>query len=150
MRRSGCWDGCTGGRAGVVNRGAGDHTERGGRTAGQVHSRAAGDRTRRHHVATRSRPHRCRTPLQTGRELHIVTPTRHPALTLPARTVLERIPARWVMRDLDCGYDDGLTGAVLHRHRSRRAGAPAADRRPVESQELEGVKGQPRGTSGVV
>ncbi|WP_171117954.1 MULTISPECIES: DUF6177 family protein [unclassified Streptomyces] len=56
-----------------------------------------------------------RTTLQTGRELHIVTPpgTR---LTLPARTVLERIPARWVMRDLDCGYYDGLTGAVLHWH----------------------------------
>ncbi|MFF6782588.1 DUF6177 family protein [Streptomyces sp. NPDC012510] len=39
-----------------------------------------------------------RTALETRRELHIVTPpgTR---LALPTRTVLERMPSRWVVRD---------------------------------------------------
>ncbi|MBG0854219.1 hypothetical protein I2W78_20865 [Streptomyces spinoverrucosus] len=68
-----------------------------------------------------------RSTLQSGHELHIVTPpgTR---LTLPARSVLERIPARWVVRDPDCGYYDGLSGAVLHWHEGHFA--PAGDIAP--------------------
>lgn len=56
-----------------------------------------------------------RTTIGTGRELNIITPpgTR---LTLPTRTVLERLPARWVVHDPDNGYYDGLSGAVLRWH----------------------------------
>ncbi|MFF4095604.1 DUF6177 family protein [Streptomyces sp. NPDC001834] len=52
---------------------------------------------------------------RTGRELHLVTPpgTR---LTFPARTLLDGLPSRWVVRNLECGYYDGLSGAVLHWH----------------------------------
>ncbi|MCC3653170.1 DUF6177 family protein [Streptomyces sp. S07_1.15] len=46
------------------------------------------------------------------REVQILTPpgTR---LTLAARTLLARLPARWVVRDEECGYYDGLSGTVL-------------------------------------
>ncbi|MBC9717983.1 hypothetical protein H9Y04_36170 [Streptomyces sp. TRM66268-LWL] len=56
-----------------------------------------------------------RTAVEVERELQIVTPpgTR---LTLPTRTLLDRMPTRWVVRDVHCGYYDGLTGAVLHWH----------------------------------
>lgn len=49
------------------------------------------------------------------RALQIVTPptTR---LTLPTRTALHGHPNRWVIQDPDCGYYDGLSGAVLHWH----------------------------------
>ncbi|MFD4142989.1 DUF6177 family protein [Streptomyces sp. NPDC058572] len=55
------------------------------------------------------------TTISSRRELQIVTPpgTR---LTLPARTLLTNVPARWVVQDPACGYYDGLTGAVLHWH----------------------------------
>ncbi|MGI5518411.1 DUF6177 family protein [Streptomyces sp. CA-106131] len=67
------------------------------------------------------------TTIATGHELQLITPpgTR---LTLPLRTLLANLPARWVVRDPDGGYYDGLTGAVLHWHESRfaPAGAQAA------------------------
>ncbi|MEU4683657.1 DUF6177 family protein [Streptomyces xinghaiensis] len=46
------------------------------------------------------------------REVQILTPpgTR---LTLAARTLLARMPARWIVRDEECGYYDGLSGTVL-------------------------------------
>ncbi|MER6548312.1 DUF6177 family protein [Streptomyces sp. NPDC001250] len=56
-----------------------------------------------------------RTTLQTGRELHVITPPGS-RLTLPARTMLDGMPARWVIHDPATGYYDGLTGAVLHWH----------------------------------
>ncbi|NUK19778.1 DUF6177 family protein, partial [Streptomyces lunaelactis] len=58
------------------------------------------------------------TTIPSGRELQIVTPpgTR---LTLPTRTLLTNVPARWVVHDPDCGYYDGLTGAVLHWQEAR-------------------------------
>jgi hypothetical protein len=58
------------------------------------------------------------------RELQIVTPPES-RLTLPLRTLLANLPARWVVRDPDGGYYDGLTGAVLHWHESRFAPAGA-------------------------
>lgn len=53
-----------------------------------------------------------RTTSATGRALQIVTPP-HVRLSGPARTTLARIPNRWVVQDPDCGYYDGLSGAVL-------------------------------------
>ncbi|MFF3686219.1 DUF6177 family protein [Streptomyces sp. NPDC002187] len=44
--------------------------------------------------------------------LHIVTPP-HTRLTLPTRTALGGVPHRWVVQDDECGYYDGLSGAVL-------------------------------------
>ncbi|MGI5481574.1 DUF6177 family protein [Streptomyces lavendofoliae] len=63
-----------------------------------------------------------------GRELQIVTPpgTR---LTLPTRSLLAKVPARWVVQDPECGYYDGLTGAVLHWHEDRFTEATTADGR---------------------
>ncbi|MDX2525163.1 DUF6177 family protein [Streptomyces europaeiscabiei] len=57
------------------------------------------------------------------REVQIVTPpsTR---LTLPARALLTSLPARWIIRDPQGGYYDGLTGAVLHWHASHFTPAP--------------------------
>ncbi|MDK0521211.1 DUF6177 family protein [Streptomyces sp. ML-6] len=59
---------------------------------------------------------------RTGRELQIVTPpgTR---LTFPARTLLDGLPSRWVVHDPECGYYDGLSGAVLHWNGERFAPA---------------------------
>ncbi|MEE1930947.1 DUF6177 family protein [Streptomyces sp. TRM 70351] len=48
-----------------------------------------------------------------GRALQIVTP-RTARLTPPTRAVLSGLPNRWVVRDGDGGYFDGLSGAVLH------------------------------------
>ncbi|GHF90317.1 hypothetical protein GCM10018787_43850 [Streptomyces thermodiastaticus] len=53
-----------------------------------------------------------RTPEQTGRHLYLVTPSTA-RLTLAARTVLDRAAARWVIRDPEAGYYDGLSGMVL-------------------------------------
>ncbi|WP_413753013.1 DUF6177 family protein [Streptomyces sp. R-74717] len=50
---------------------------------------------------------------RTGRELNLVTPPGV-RLTFPARTLLDGLPSRWVVRDPECGYYDGLSGAVLH------------------------------------
>lgn len=46
------------------------------------------------------------------RALHIVTPP-HARLTLATRTALTGAPNRWVVQDEECGYYDGLSGAVL-------------------------------------
>ncbi|WP_342668120.1 DUF6177 family protein [Streptomyces violens] len=56
-----------------------------------------------------------RAAAASGRELQVVTPpdTR---LTLPARSLLDGLPARWVVRAPDGGYYDGRSGAVLHWH----------------------------------
>ncbi|WP_328901493.1 DUF6177 family protein [Streptomyces sp. NBC_00441] len=53
-----------------------------------------------------------RNAVRTGRELQLVTPpgTR---LTFPVHTLLDGLPSRWVVRDPECGYYDGLSGAVL-------------------------------------
>ncbi|MFD7814121.1 DUF6177 family protein [Streptomyces sp. NPDC059785] len=53
-----------------------------------------------------------RTAAEAGRALQIVTPpaTR---LTLPTRTALRGLPNRWVVRDAEHGYYDGLSGALL-------------------------------------
>ncbi|MFF0459836.1 DUF6177 family protein [Streptomyces mexicanus] len=53
-----------------------------------------------------------RATLQSERALQIVTP-RHCRLSLPTGTALTGPPTRWVVQDPDCGYYDGLTGAVL-------------------------------------
>ncbi|MBT2509846.1 hypothetical protein J7I98_29065 [Streptomyces sp. ISL-98] len=49
---------------------------------------------------------------ETDRALHIVTPP-HARLTLATRTALTGAPNRWVVQDKECGYYDGLSGAVL-------------------------------------
>ncbi|MFD7497959.1 DUF6177 family protein [Streptomyces sp. NPDC059832] len=68
-----------------------------------------------------------RNAARTGRELQIVTPpsTR---LTFPARTLLDGLPSRWVVGDPECGYYDGLSGAVLRWQEGRFT--HAADDRP--------------------
>lgn len=70
-----------------------------------------------------------RNASRTGRELQLLTPpgTR---LTFPARTLLDGLPSRWVVRDPGCGYYDGLSGAVLHWHAGRFAPVPADDGAP--------------------
>ncbi|MEV5984002.1 DUF6177 family protein [Streptomyces sp. NPDC052051] len=59
-----------------------------------------------------------RNAAQSRRELWLITSPRT-RLTLPTRTVLERMPARWVVRHPEDGYYDGLTGAVLHWQNGR-------------------------------
>ncbi|WP_190113313.1 DUF6177 family protein [Streptomyces cinnamoneus] len=54
-----------------------------------------------------------RTVAAAGLALQIVTPP-HVRLSLPLRTALTGAPNRWVVQDPDCGYYDGLSGAVLH------------------------------------
>ncbi|MDX3640122.1 DUF6177 family protein [Streptomyces sp. MB09-02B] len=53
-----------------------------------------------------------RTAAGSRRSLQIVTP-RGVRLTPAARTTLARVPNRWVVQDPECGYYDGLSGAVL-------------------------------------
>ncbi|MFF8691573.1 DUF6177 family protein [Streptomyces sp. NPDC015144] len=53
-----------------------------------------------------------RNVVRTGLELDLVTPA-DTRLTFPARTLLDGAPSRWVVSDPECGYYDGLTGAVL-------------------------------------
>ncbi|MEL3948077.1 MULTISPECIES: DUF6177 family protein [Streptomyces] len=53
-----------------------------------------------------------RAAVTSGRALHIVTPS-HGRLSQPLRTALTGPPNRWVVQDPDCGYYDGLSGAVL-------------------------------------
>ncbi|MCX5341816.1 DUF6177 family protein [Streptomyces atratus] len=67
--------------------------------------------------------------VRTGRELHLVTPpgTR---LTFPARTLLDGLPSRWVVRDPECGYYDGLSGAVLHWRDGHFTPVPTGDGSP--------------------
>ncbi|MGX6742238.1 DUF6177 family protein [Streptomyces peucetius] len=62
----------------------------------------------------------------TDRELQIVTPFTS-RLTLPTRTLLTNLPARWVVHDTEGGYYDGLSGAVLHWHEGRFAPATAPE-----------------------
>lgn len=68
-----------------------------------------------------------RTAGETRRELYLVTSPRT-RLSLPTRAVLERMPARWVVRHPENGYYDGLSGAVLRWHDGRFT--PAADDGP--------------------
>jgi uncharacterized protein DUF6177 len=56
-----------------------------------------------------------RAATASGRGLQIVTP-RSARLTLPTRTALSGLPNRWVVRDGDGGYYDGLSGAELRWH----------------------------------
>ncbi|WNZ11321.1 DUF6177 family protein [Streptomyces sp. 11x1] len=53
-----------------------------------------------------------RTAVVSRRSLQIVTPGGV-RLTPAARTTLARVPNRWVVQDPECGYYDGLSGAVL-------------------------------------
>ncbi|MFI6089567.1 DUF6177 family protein [Streptomyces sp. NPDC051218] len=53
-----------------------------------------------------------RATTASGRALHIVTPHRA-RLSLPLRTALTGAPNRWVVQHPDCGYYDGLSGAIL-------------------------------------
>ncbi|CAM5512335.1 DUF6177 family protein [Streptomyces abikoensis] len=53
-----------------------------------------------------------RTATAGGLALQIVTPP-HVRLSLPLRTALTGAPNRWVVQDPECGYYDGLSGAVL-------------------------------------
>ncbi|MFF0966193.1 DUF6177 family protein [Streptomyces sp. NPDC003703] len=83
-----------------------------------------------------------RTTARTGRHLYLVTPptTR---LTLPARTLLDRAPARWVVRDPGTGYYDGLTGLELVWHGDHFA--PPAGRNPTV---VDAYRPPPTGRSG--
>lgn len=70
-----------------------------------------------------------RNAARTGRELQLLTPpgTR---LTFPARTLLDGTPSRWVVRDPECGYYDGLSGAVLRWCDGRFGPVPCDDGSP--------------------
>ncbi|MFK0096691.1 MULTISPECIES: DUF6177 family protein [unclassified Streptomyces] len=70
-----------------------------------------------------------RNAARTGRELQLVTPpdTR---LTFPAHTLLDGVPSRWVVRDPERGYYDGLSGAVLDWHDGHFAPATTDDGAP--------------------
>ncbi|MFD9106956.1 DUF6177 family protein [Streptomyces bottropensis] len=67
-----------------------------------------------------------RSSVEAGRELQIVTPPET-RLTLPTRTILTGLPARWVVRDPAGGFYDGLTGAVVHWQEGRFAPVRNAD-----------------------
>ncbi|MFE9571054.1 DUF6177 family protein [Streptomyces sp. NPDC006692] len=67
-----------------------------------------------------------RTAASTNRALQIVTPNTT-RLTLPTRTALRGQPNRWVVQDPECGYYDGLSGAVLHWHNGAFAPAPPSE-----------------------
>ncbi|MFJ5561053.1 DUF6177 family protein [Streptomyces sp. NPDC093250] len=54
-----------------------------------------------------------RTAADNDRAVQIVTPPGA-RLTLATRTALRGLPNRWVVRDPEDGYYDGLSGAVLH------------------------------------
>ncbi|MFI6687053.1 DUF6177 family protein [Streptomyces sp. NPDC050485] len=56
--------------------------------------------------------HILRATAESRRALQIVTPPGV-RLSLPLRTALTGVPNRWVVKDPDCGYYDGLSGAVL-------------------------------------
>ncbi|MFE9573990.1 DUF6177 family protein [Streptomyces sp. NPDC006692] len=56
--------------------------------------------------------HILRATTESRRALQIVTPPGV-RLSLPLRTALTGVPNRWVVKDPDCGYYDGLSGAVL-------------------------------------
>ncbi|MGW7362723.1 DUF6177 family protein [Streptomyces sp. NPDC054841] len=70
------------------------------------------------------------TTIPSGRELQIVTPPGS-RLTMPTRTLLTNVPARWVVQDPECGYYDGLTGAVLHWHDGRFTQATTTEGRAL-------------------
>ncbi|PZT77940.1 hypothetical protein DNK56_20190 [Streptomyces sp. AC1-42W] len=73
-----------------------------------------------------------RNASRTGRELQLLTPpgTR---LTFPAHTLLDGLPSRWIVRDPECGYYDGLSGVVLDWHDGRFAPVTDHDGVPVIS-----------------
>ncbi|NUK32195.1 hypothetical protein HRW12_00085 [Streptomyces lunaelactis] len=56
-----------------------------------------------------------RTATTSDRALQIVTP-KSSRLTLPTRIALRGHPNRWVVQDPECGYYDGLSGALLQWH----------------------------------
>ncbi|GHH37313.1 DUF6177 family protein [Streptomyces candidus] len=58
--------------------------------------------------------------------LQIVTPPGT-ALSPAVRPSLSRAPSRWVVQDDECGYYDGLTGAVLHWHQGMFRPVPGED-----------------------
>lgn len=80
-------------------------------------------------AATASLTDLLRTSIGSGRELQIVTPpgTR---LTLPTRTLLTGLPARWVVHDTEGHFYDGLTGVVLRWRDGKFTLAEAADGDP--------------------
>ncbi|MCX0245226.1 DUF6177 family protein [Streptomyces drozdowiczii] len=84
-----------------------------------------------------------RNAARTGRELQLVTPpdTR---LTFPFHTLLDGLPSRWVVRNLECGYYDGLSGAVLDWHDGRFAPATTDDGAPRIAEAFR----QPAGAEG--
>nr|WP_308189717.1 DUF6177 family protein [Streptomyces sp. WAC 00631] len=66
------------------------------------------------------------TAARAEREVQILTPpgTR---LTLAARTLLARMPARWVVRDEECGYYDGDRAELAGRRRGSGRPLPSGD-----------------------
>ncbi|MGW0737011.1 DUF6177 family protein [Streptomyces sp. NPDC002851] len=67
-----------------------------------------------------------RTAAAEDRALQIVTPP-HARLTLPTRVALGGHPNRWVVQDEECGYYDGLSGAVLRWQHGQFAPARTPD-----------------------
>ncbi|MEV5592892.1 DUF6177 family protein [Streptomyces sp. NPDC052496] len=70
-----------------------------------------------------------RTATASGRELQLITPPSV-RLTLPTRTLLDGLPARWVVRAPAGGYYDGLSGVVLHWREGRFAPAETGHSSP--------------------
>ncbi|MFF9210207.1 MULTISPECIES: DUF6177 family protein [unclassified Streptomyces] len=80
-----------------------------------------------------------RTVAERRRELYVVTSPRT-RLSLPARAVLERMPARWVVRHPENGYYDGLSGATLSWHDGLFT--PAGDNGPRIADAFQPPPGQ--------
>lgn len=77
--------------------------------------------------------HILRASVESRRALQIVTPPGV-RLSLPLRTALTGAPNRWVVKDPDCGYYDGLSGAVLRWQDGTFAPARDADGRAVVAE----------------
>jgi hypothetical protein len=96
-----------------------------------------------------------RTAVASRRSLQIVTP-RGVRLTPAARTTLARVPHRWVVQDPECGYYDGLSGAVLRWRdgafspafaEDGTAAVAAAFTRPAGAPERDAAGGRAEGAA---
>ncbi|MFF7387165.1 DUF6177 family protein [Streptomyces scabiei] len=81
-----------------------------------------------------------RTAAVSRRSLQIVTPAGV-RLTAAARSTLARVPNRWVVQDPECGYYDGLSGAVLRWQDGAFSPALAEDGTAVAAAFTRGVRG---------
>ncbi|NGO07567.1 hypothetical protein G5C60_07855, partial [Streptomyces sp. HC44] len=85
-----------------------------------------------------------RATAESGRALQIVTPP-DVRLSLPTRTSVTRVPNRWVVQDPECGYFDGLSGAVLRWQDGTFAPALTRDGKPAMAKAFTRSEPKPGG-----